>query len=75
MATFHFSRCTGYPFTRDTPWFQPIGDRRFRVFGALDRGQPGLGEGTAQEVAQIAADELPDGISDAWVGTAKTENV
>ena len=72
MATFHFSRCTGYPFTRDTPWFQPIGDRRFRVLGALGRGQPGLGEGTAQEVAQIAADELPDDIPEAWVGTAET---
>lgn len=74
LGNFHLSRCTGYPFTRDTPWFQPLGNRRFRVVGAAGYGDE-MNEGSAEYVVRIAADQLPDDILPAWVGTAGTGSV
>lgn len=62
-----FSRCTGYPFTRDVPYFQPIGNRRFKVMSM--KGEL-LGEGNARTAVQIAANHLPPGCGPARRGTA-----
>ena len=73
MRSLCFSRCTGYPFTRDTPWFTPVGDRRFQLHGVskADDGRPP--EGSAEEVVRRAAESIPDTVGPAWIGTADDE--
>jgi hypothetical protein len=63
-----FSRCTGYPFTRDCPHVTPLASGRFRVSDANERT---IGEGNAQEAVQFVVRNLPEGCSAAVHGTAE----
>lgn len=69
-ASLGFSRCTGYPFTRDLPWAVPFGDS-FRVKDARGRVQ---GEGSAEEVVARLVELLPATIDPAVHGTAHMFN-
>ena len=74
MHTLHFSRTTGYPFTIDCPFAEPIGNNRFRAYkGRKDVGDRGevIGEGTAEEVAAMLVAHLPPNCGPAVDGTAK----
>ena len=74
----HFSRCTDYPWTYDTPWLLPLHDeRRFLVLEPPPGGEERIiiAEGEASEVVQIAADQIPDDLPPVWEGTAKDEDV
>lgn len=63
-----FSRCTGYPYTHDTPMVIPIGNSKFEVRTGSNRL---LGSGTAQDVLKILNDNLPLDIKPAIKGTAE----
>ena len=67
MNTFCFSRCTGYPFTRDTPFVRPVGDGRYEVTDALEKV---LGRGDAEVAAELVVGNLPPGCGPAVAGTA-----
>lgn len=57
LNTFCFSRCTGYPFTRDTPRVRPLQEGEYEVVspsGAV------LGRGNAEEAAELVVANLPD---------------
>lgn len=62
-----FSRCTGYPFTRDCPSIAAVGENRFCV-----RGPSGerLGEGDAETAVKIARENLPENCGEAVHGTS-----
>lgn len=62
-----FSRCTGYPFTRDTPSVAPSGDKRYRVEGSAGED---LGGGNVEEALDIVIEHLPPGCGPAVAGTA-----
>lgn len=72
MSSLHFSRTTGYPFTRDCPFAIPIGNNRFRAHTATGLAAAGevIGEGTAEEVAAILVANLPPNCGPAVAGTA-----
>ncbi|HMJ91930.1 MAG TPA: DUF6193 family natural product biosynthesis protein [Candidatus Acidoferrum sp.] len=70
MHTLCFSRCTGYPFTRDTPSITPIGNGNYRVSDGNDRE---LGLGDIDLAVRIAVDNLPPGCGPAKPGTAGNE--
>ncbi len=78
-----FSRTAGYPFTEDCPHAEPVGDGRFRAYAVsfkVVRGSqstafrtPGydlIGEGDAEQVADMLAANLPSGCGPAISGTA-----
>jgi len=67
MGSFHFSRCTGYPFTRDTPYVWPLGDDGYQVFSASGLV---LGRGTAEEAIALVVANLPSPCGPAVRGTA-----
>jgi Family of unknown function (DUF6193) len=84
MSRVCFSRTTGYPFTRDCPHAEPVRPGWFRAYSAKYRieeksyeGQEWkeavhevLGEGTAEEVIDLLAANLPTGCGPAINGTA-----
>lgn len=63
-----FSRTTGYPFTKDCPVIQPQGDGTYAVY--MPNSQEFLGEGTVEEVLDIAVKNLPPNCGPAVSGTA-----
>ena len=67
LYTLCFSRCTGYPYTSDTPTVVPIGDDKYEVRRA--DGSP-IGSGTAAEALKILRERLPSDIKPAIKGTA-----
>lgn len=69
MMEIRFSRSTGYPFSRDTPYVIPAGEGRYRVF-APD-GTP-IGIGTAEEAVAMVVAGLPPGCGPAVRGTTES---
>ncbi|GAA0411538.1 hypothetical protein GCM10009530_75070 [Microbispora corallina] len=67
MITLRFSRCTGYPYTRDLPWARPIDEGRYQVIGP-DRKELGVADGPGS--AALIADALPSDCGPAVAGTA-----
>lgn len=63
-----FSKCTGYPYTTDTPIVVPLGDQQYEI-GAAD--DVPLGRGTADEALRIIRLNLPVNIGPAIKGTAE----
>jgi hypothetical protein len=63
-----FSRCTGYPFTRDTPVVAPAGPEGYRVYSSAGKD---LGCGSAEQVLDIVIENLPSGCGPAVAGTAE----
>lgn len=61
-----FSRCTGYPFTRDIPSVVPAGEDRYRVYSPT--GQQ-LGSGGVEEALDIVVKHLPPACGPAIAGT------
>jgi len=68
LYSLHFSRTTGYPFTSDCPFANPIGDRRFRVYSA---SRDVIGEGNVDEVIGMLKSNLPLNCGPAVNGTAE----
>ena len=80
-----FSRTTGYPFTHDCPFAEPIGEGRYRAYSAkhtvVERSHHGyqyreavhevIGEGSADEVIEMLAVNLPPNCDATVDGTAK----
>jgi hypothetical protein len=68
LMTLCFSRCTGYPYTRDTPTVSPVlGSDEYLVRnyeGAI------IGKGNASKVIEIVLSNMPSNISPAVKGTA-----
>jgi len=69
MNRFCFSRCTGYPFTGDTPSLQPQGDGTYSVF---DSNNALIGNGNAIAAVQMVIDNLPPNCGPAVRGTSET---
>jgi len=67
MFTFCFSRCTGFPFTKDTPTVRSRGSGVYEVFSASGQS---LGRGTAAEAAALVVAALPPDCGPAVAGTA-----
>ena len=66
MVNFCFSRCTGYPFTRDIPHVRPVAGG-YEVISPAGRA---LGRGDATTVAELVVRHLPPGCGPAVAGTA-----
>ena len=66
--TFRFSRCTGYPFTSDTPWVVPRGQDQYEVIGP---GGESLGGGNAAGAVALVVAALPPNCGAAVAGTAE----
>jgi hypothetical protein len=64
-----FGRCTGYPFTRDTPHVEPAAGGVYNVLGPDGRL---LGHGDAKAAADILVANLPSHCGSAVRGTAAT---
>ncbi len=62
-----FSRCTGYPFTTDTPYVQMLLDGRYKVVSASGDD---LGCVDEEEAADLVVANLPEGCGPAVPGTA-----
>jgi hypothetical protein len=67
MNTFCFSRCTGYPFTLDTPFVRPVKESRYEVLSASGVV---LGRGDAEAAAELVVVNFPPGCGQAAPGTA-----
>ena len=67
MGSLQFSRCTGYPFTRDTPYVLTFGDDSYQVFNASGVL---LGRGNAEEAVALVVANLPSPCGPAVRGTA-----
>jgi hypothetical protein len=67
MNTFCFSRCTGYPFTLDTPFVRPVKENWYEVLSASGVV---LGRGDAEAAAELVVANLPPGCGPAVPGTA-----
>ena len=68
LATLHLSRCTGYPYTTDLPYVQPLSDGRFQVVEPA--GLHHTAVGAAEAVALLLA-ALPHDCGPAVAGTAE----
>ncbi len=68
LNTFCFSRCTGYPFTRDIPHVTPLPSGGYQVAGPDGRV---LGRGSGEEAAELVVRHLPPGCGQAVAGTAE----
>ena len=68
MNTFCFSRCTGYPFTRDTPLVRPLKNGQYEVVSPAGTV---LGRGDAEEAAALVVANLQPGCGPAVAGTAE----
>jgi hypothetical protein len=67
LNMFCLSRCTGYPFCRDTPFVRPINKGQYEVVSASGAV---LGRGDAEEAADLVVVNLPLGCGPAVPGTA-----
>ncbi len=67
LLSFRFSRCTGYPFSGETPYVWPLAEGRFQL---NSRSHEKLAMGTAEEVADLAVRQLPPDCGPARPGTA-----
>ncbi len=67
LNRFCFSRCTGYPFTRDTPYVWPQRDGQYEVRGPEDQV---LGRGNAEAAVRLVVEHLPTNCGPAVPGTA-----
>jgi hypothetical protein len=65
--SFCFSRCTGYPYTGDTPMVVPTTDGQYEVRGRIGEV---LGRGDADAAVQLVIDHLPAKCGPAVPGTA-----
>lgn len=68
LNRFCFSRCTGYPFTRDTPYVLPLGRDEYEVIGSSGET---LGRGNAAAAVALAVAALPPNCGPAVPGTAE----
>lgn len=68
LNRFCFSRCTGYPFTRDTPDVVPLGHDEFEVISFTGES---LGRGNAEAAVALVVAALPPNCGPAVPGTAK----
>lgn len=68
MNRFCFSRCTGYPFTRDTPHVVPLGGDEYEVISSSGES---LGRGNAADAVALAVAALPPNCGPAMPGTAE----
>lgn len=68
LNRFCFSRCTGYPFTGDTPFVRPLKEGQYEVVSASDKV---LGRGNAEEAAELVVANLPPNCGPAVAGTAE----
>lgn len=68
MNRFVFSRCTGYPFTRDTPYVVPLGGNKYEVMSCAGKS---LGRGNAADAVAMAVAALPLNCGPAVPGTAE----
>jgi hypothetical protein len=67
LNAFGFSRCTGYPFTHDTPFVRPV-QGQYEVVSASGKV---LGRGNADEAADLVVVNLPPNCGPAVAGTAE----
>jgi hypothetical protein len=67
LNIFCFSRCTGYPFTLDTPFVRPVMENWYEVMSASGLV---LGRGDAEAAAELVVANLPPGCGPAVPGTA-----
>jgi hypothetical protein len=67
LNSFCFTRCTGYPFTRDTPFVGPLRVGQYQVVGPAGHV---LGTGDAETAADLIVRNLPQGCGPAVAGTA-----
>jgi hypothetical protein len=68
MSRFCFSRCTGYPFTLDTPHVVPLGRDEYEVISSSGES---LGRGNAADAVVLAVAALPPNCGPAVPGTAE----
>jgi hypothetical protein len=68
LNMFCFSRCTGYPFTRDTPHVRPLPKAQYEVVSPAGNV---LGRGNAEEAADLVVANLPAACGPAVPGTAE----
>lgn len=68
LNRFCFSRCTGYPFTRDTPHVVPLGRDQYEVISSSGES---LGRGNAADAVALAVAALPPNCGPAVPGTAE----
>jgi hypothetical protein len=68
MNRFCFSRCTGYPFTLDTPHVVPLGRDQYEVISSSGES---LGRGNAEDAVALAVAALPPNCGPAVPGTAE----
>lgn len=68
LNRFCFSRCTGYPFTSDTPYVWPQRDGQYQVLSP--DGQV-LGRGDVEAAVQLVIEHLPENCGPAVAGTAE----
>jgi hypothetical protein len=68
LNSFCFSRCTGYPFTHDTPHVCPHGPDDYEVIGPTGKI---LGRGAAREAVLLVVSALPPHCGPAVPGTAE----
>jgi hypothetical protein len=67
LNMFCFSRCTGYPFTLDTPFVRPVKKGWYEV---VSSSGVVLGRGGAEAAAELVVANLPPGCGPAMPGTA-----
>ncbi len=67
LMTLCFSRCTGYPFSYDTPTVTPIFETDQYLVRASDGNE--IGAGSANEALKMVLDNLPNDIEPAIKGT------
>ncbi|MGN7784448.1 DUF6193 family natural product biosynthesis protein [Niabella sp. 22666] len=70
LMTLCFSRCTGYPFTYDTPTVSPILDTD--QYLVRHNNNDIIGSGSAIEALKMVLDNLPEDIAPAAKGTSET---
>lgn len=68
MNTFHFSRCTGFPFSKDCPVVFPLENGEYKVF---DSKREFVGQGNAKEAVSLVIKNLPSNVGAAIRGTAE----
>jgi hypothetical protein len=68
LNRFFFSRCTGYPFTRDTPHVIPLGGAKYEVMSCSGES---LGRGDAADAVALVVAALPPDCGPAVPGTAE----
>ena len=71
LNRFCFSRCTGYPFTDDTPHVHPQSDGTYDVYSSSNSL---IGNGDASTAVQLVIAHLPLNCGPAVRGTAETMN-